>query len=95
MLYTNTRDSPLKVFNPKWMQALLYFGVIFFIGIAALLLYYFFSGLWNGKLAAFIILLLGIPMAYLAYIGLLLFKYIPATLNYNDSGITITLIWLH
>lgn len=81
----------LSVYNPKWLQVILYIAIMAF-PICSLYLFYLSLDAFADPNVQnqYLYLGLAIAVAYISYIGLLLFKYVSYKLEFNDHQVRIT-----
>jgi hypothetical protein len=91
MAKSNSSDQLLSVYNPKWIQIILYIAILAF-PICSLYLFYLSLDAFADHKAhsQYLYLGLALAMTYISYIGLLYFKYVNYKLEFNDYQVRIT-----
>ena len=76
----------MVVYNPIWLQLVFYLGIAGFPCLSGYMFYlaydYFLKAGLSGSL---VLVFLGAGVAYISYIGILLAKFVPAKVEFNES----------
>ncbi|RUO38645.1 hypothetical protein CWE13_03085 [Aliidiomarina shirensis] len=80
----------MVVYNPIWIQFILYVAIVSFPCLSGYMFYLAYEALpKSGLSGAGIFIFLGAGVAYISYIGLLLAKFVPAKVVFDDSQFTV------
>ncbi|MFT2092244.1 hypothetical protein [Paraglaciecola sp. 2405UD69-4] len=80
----------MVVYNPIWLQLIFYIGIIAFPCLSGYMFYLAYEAFSKtGISGTGIFLFLGVAVAYISYIGLLLAKFVPAKVIFDESQFTV------
>jgi len=80
----------MVVHNPIWLQLIFYFAIAGFPCLSGYMFYLAYEVIpKSGFAGAGVFILLGAGVAYISYIGLLLAKFVPARLVFDESQFTV------
>ena len=80
----------MAVYNPIWLQFIFYIAIAGFPCLSGYMFYLAYEAFPNSGLSgAGVFLFLGLAVAYISYIGLLLAKFVPAKVVFDESQFTV------
>ena len=78
------------VYNPIWLQFIFYFAIVGFPCLSGYMFYLAYAAFPNSGLSGTsVFLFLGFAVAYISYIGLLLAKFVPAKVVFEESQFSV------
>ena len=76
----------MVVYNPKWLQIVLYIAIAGFPCLSGYMFYLAYESFPKPGLSGDVFIFLGLGCVYISYIGILLAKFVPAKVEFNDAG---------
>lgn len=82
----------MVVYNPKWLQMIFFLAIAGFPCLSIYMFYLAYGAFLNSGISgAAVLILIGGGGAYISYIGILLAKFVPAKVEFDDAVFKVTI----